>query len=236
MEYQLENLYANETRWLYAAALRAAEGVLFVTSIVLGLAAGNFDRSTIILAGLIGMNAGAMSVAVFKYVSISSEADTKRAYLLKEMQELEDLPDMKLRELAGIYEKRGVSTETALKVASELTHHNALAAHAQDELGITKVNYIKPLYAAFHSFGAFILGAILPIIISVFTPVKDLMYFQYVCSMALLIFFGAVSAIIGGAKIELVILRICFWGTIAIGTTVLVGYFLGSFILKIMIA
>jgi VIT1/CCC1 family predicted Fe2+/Mn2+ transporter len=229
MEFQLEKHYANKLGLLDMAVLRAAEGVLFITNIVIVFAAGNFDKSTIILAGIAGMIAGAMSIAACQYFSVSSEGDIESAYLLKEKQELEDMPEMKLQELAEVYVRRGVSKETAFKVAVELTHYNALAAHAQDELGITKTNHTKPLSAAFNSFGSFVLGAILPIFISVLAPINDMIYFQYGCSIAFLIFFGAISARTGGVKIEISVLRICFWGTIAMGFTALIGYFIGTY-------
>jgi VIT1/CCC1 family predicted Fe2+/Mn2+ transporter len=139
MHHQLEKHYVNRVGWLRAAVLGANDGLLSTTSIVIGVAAASPDRNTIILAALAGMIAGAMSMAAGEYVSVSSQEDTEKADLLREKRELEEMPEVELLELAKIYEKRGVSKETALKVATELTEHDALAAHAHDELGINEI-------------------------------------------------------------------------------------------------
>ena len=134
MHHQLEKHYVNRVGWLRAAVLGANDGLLSTTSIVIGVAAASPDRNTIILAALAGMIAGAMSMAAGEYVSVSSQEDTEKADLAREQRELEEMPEIELQELAKIYEKRGVSKETALQVAAELTAHDALAAHAHDEL------------------------------------------------------------------------------------------------------
>ncbi len=227
MHHQLEKHYVNRVGWLRASVLGANDGLLSTTSIVIGVAAASPDRNTIILAALAGMIAGAMSMAAGEYVSVSSQEDTEKADLLREKRELEEMPEIELQELAKIYEKRGVSKETALQVATELTAHDALAAHARDELGINEISQAKPLQAALASFGSFALGALLPFGVSLLAPIKQMVYFQYGFSIVFLMILGAVSARTGGSKIGIAVLRICFWGTVAMGITAFVGHLFG---------
>lgn len=227
MPHHLEKHYVNRVGWLRAAVLGANDGLLSTTSIVIGVAAASPDRNTVILAALAGMIAGAMSMAAGEYVSVSSQEDTEKADLLREKRELEEMPDIELKELAKIYEKRGVSKETALLVATELTLHDALAAHAHDELGINEITQAQPLQAAMASFGSFALGALLPFVISLLAPVQQMVYFQYGFSIMFLMILGAVSAKAGGARTGTAVMRICFWGTIAMGITALTEHFFG---------
>ena len=227
MHHQLEKHYVNRVGWLRASVLGANDGLLSTTSIVIGVAAASPDRNTIILAALAGMIAGAMSMAAGEYVSVSSQEDTENADILREKRELEEMPEIELQELAKIYEKRGVSKETALQVATELTAHDALAAHAHDELGINEITQAKPLQAALASFGSFALGALLPFGVSLLAPIKQMVYFQYGFSIVFLMILGAVSARTGGSKIGIAVLRICFWGTVAMGITAFVGHIFG---------
>ena len=227
MHHQLEKHYVNRVGWLRASVLGANDGLLSTTSIVIGVAAASPDRNTIILAALAGMIAGAMSMAAGEYVSVSSQEDTEKADLLREKRELEEMPEIELQELAKIYEKRGVSKKTALQVATELTAHDALAAHARDELGINEISQAKPLQAALASFGSFALGALLPFGVSLLAPIKQMVYFQYGFSIVFLMILGAVSARTGGSKIGIAVLRICFWGTVAMGITAFVGPLFG---------
>ena len=228
MHHQLEKHYVNRVGWLRASVLGANDGLLSTTSIVIGVAAASPDRNTIILAALAGMIAGAMSMAAGEYVSVSSQEDTEKADLLREKRELEEMPEIELQELAKIYEKRGVSKKTALQVATELTAHDALAAHARDELGINEISQAKPLQAALASFGSFALGALLPFGVSLLAPIKQMVYFQYGFSIVFLMILGAVSARTGGSKIGIAVLRICFWGTVAMGITAFVGHLFGA--------
>ena len=227
MHHQLEKHYVNRVGWLRASVLGANDGLLSTTSIVIGVAAASPDRNTIILAALAGMIAGAMSMAAGEYVSVSSQEDTENADLLREKRELEEMPEIELQELAKIYEKRGVSKKTALQVATELTAHDALAVHAHDELGINEISQAKPLQAALASFGSFALGALLPFGVSLLAPIKQMVYFQYGFSIVFLMILGAVSARTGGSKIGIAVLRICFWGTVAMGITAIVGHIFG---------
>ena len=227
MHHQLEKHYVNRVGWLRASVLGANDGLLSTTSIVIGVAAASPDRNTIILAALAGMIAGAMSMAAGEYVSVSSQEDTENADILREKRELEEMPEIELQELAKIYEKRGVSKKTALQVATELTAHDTLAAHAHDELGINEISQAKPLQAALASFGSFALGALLPFGVSLLAPIKQMVYFQYGFSIVFLMILGAVSARTGGSKIGIAVLRICFWGTVAMGITAFVGHLFG---------
>jgi VIT1/CCC1 family predicted Fe2+/Mn2+ transporter len=227
MHHQLEKHYVYRVGWLRAAVLGANDGLLSTTSIVIGVAAASPDRNTIILAALAGMIAGAMSMAAGEYVSVSSQEDTEKADLAREQRELEEIPEIELQELAKIYERRGVSKETAMQVATELTAHDALAAHAHDELGINEITQAKPLQAAMASFASFGLGALLPFAVSLLAPIKQMVYFQYGFSIIFLMILGAISARTGGSKMGIAVLRICFWGTVAMGITALIGHLFG---------
>jgi len=227
MQHHLEKHYVNRVGWLRAAVLGANDGLLSTTSIVIGVAAAQPDRNSIVLAALAGMIAGAMSMAAGEYVSVSSQEDTEKADLIREKRELEQMPDTEQKELAKIYERRGVSKETALRVAAELTEHDALAAHAHDELGINEITQAKPLQAAVASFGSFIVGALLPFIISLLAPIAQMVYFQYGFSIIFLMILGAISAKTGGSAVTTAVFRICFWGTVAMGITALVGHLFG---------
>lgn len=227
MHHQLEKHYVNRVGWLRAAVLGANDGLLSTTSIVIGVAAAEPDRHIIILAALAGMIAGAMSMAAGEYVSVSSQEDTEKADLLREKRELEQMPEIELRELAKVYEQRGCTKETAVQVAIELTEHDALGAHARDELGINEITQAKPLQAAMASFGSFAVGALLPFGVSLLAPLKEMVYFQYGFSIIFLMLLGAISARAGGSSIKVAVLRICFWGTVAMGITAFVGHIFG---------
>lgn len=227
MHLPLEKHYVNRVGWLRAAVLGANDGLLSTTSIVIGVAAANPDRNTIVLAALAGLIAGAMSMAAGEYVSVSSQEDTEKADLLREQKELEEMPELELQELAKVYEKRGVSPETAQQVARELTAHDALGAHAHDELGINEITQAKPLLAAIASFGSFALGAVLPFMVSLFAPIELMVYLQYGFTIIFLMILGTISAKTGGSNIGVAVGRICFWGTIAMGVTALIGHLFG---------
>ncbi len=223
----LEKHYVNRLGWLRAAVLGANDGLLSTTSIVIGVAAADPSRHSIILAALAGTIAGAMSMAAGEYVSVSSQADTEKADLEREKSELEEMPEIELQELAKMYEKRGVSKETALLVAKELSDYDELDAHAKDELGISEITVAKPLQAAIASFFSFIAGAALPLLVSIFAPEKDMVYFQYGFSIVFLMILGAVAAKTGGSNLTKGMLRIAFWGTVAMIVSALVGHFFG---------
>jgi vacuolar iron transporter family protein len=223
----LEKHYINRSGWLRAAVLGANDGILSTTSIAIGVAAASATRSPIILAALAGLVAGALSMAAGEYVSVSSQSDIETADLKREKKELETIPDIELKELAEIYQHRGLDTELAMQVAVQLTKYNALESHARDELGINELTQPKPLQAALASGASFLSGGFLPLLVSLFAPVKSMLICQYSFSIVFLALSGAIAAKAGGSSIAKGIIRICFWGTIAMGVTAFVGYLFG---------
>lgn len=223
-EDQAENHYIIRSNWLRAAVLGANDGILSTASIAIGVAAASSVREPIILSALAGLVAGALSMAAGEYVSVSSQVDIEKSDLEREQQELEDMPEMELRELAGIYEQRGLDKVTALEVAKQLTAHNALGAHARDELGIHELTQAHPLQAAFASGAAFTFGGLLPLFISIFLPLKNMVIYQYGFAILFLALLGVMAAKTGGSNTGKAVIRIVFWGTVAMGITALVGY------------
>jgi vacuolar iron transporter family protein len=223
----LEKHYINRSGWLRAAVLGANDGILSTTSIAIGVAAASATRSPIILAALAGLVAGALSMAAGEYVSVSSQSDIETADLKREKKELETIPDIELKELAKVYQHRGLDNELAMEVAVQLTKYNALESHARDELGINEFTQPKPLQAALASGASFLSGGFLPLLVSLFAPVKSMLICQYSFSIVFLALSGAIAAKAGGSSITKGIIRICFWGTIAMGVTAFVGYLFG---------
>ncbi|NNF01791.1 MAG: VIT family protein [Bacteroidia bacterium] len=227
MELQPEKHYINRSAWLRAAVLGANDGILSTASIAIGVAAATDVRNGIVLASLAGLAAGALSMAAGEYVSVSSQSDIEKADLEREMYELEMIPDVELAELAAIYESRGLDQETAQLVAQQLTDHNALEAHARDELGISEKNQAKPLEAALASGASFVFGAALPLLVAIILPVSEMILYQYIFAIVFLVILGAISAKIGGSSIRNAVLRITFWGTVAMVISGLVGHLFG---------
>lgn len=219
--------YTNRTNWLRAAVLGANDGILSTTSLVIGVAAANTDRSSVVLAALAGLVAGACSMAAGEFVSVSSQTDVEKADLNREREELETMPSDELVELAEIYESRGLTKELAIQVADQLMKKNALEAHAKDELGINEITAPNPFQAAIASAAAFISGGILPFVVAIIAPMEGMVFFQYVFASIFLAISGAVAAKMGGSDVKMSVLRICFWGTVAMCTTALVGYLFG---------
>ncbi|MFT5959649.1 MAG: VIT1/CCC1 family predicted Fe2+/Mn2+ transporter [Polaribacter sp.] len=222
-----EKHYVMRSGWLRASILGANDGILSTASIVIGVAAASTTREPILLAGVAGLVAGALSMAAGEYVSVSSQADLESADLDRERKELEETPEEELIELAKIYEKRGLSEDLSLKVAQQLTDHNALEAHARDELGINEITTAKPLQAAIASGLAFIFGGILPVLASIFVPLSQMVLLQYILALTFLVILGAVSAKAGGSSIPKAIIRVVFWGTVAMGITAYIGHLFG---------
>ena len=223
----LENHYIHRSNWLRAAVLGANDGILSTASLAIGVAAASDGREPIILATLAGLIAGALSMAAGEYVSVSSQTDIEKADIEREKLQLENEPELELQHLAEIYIERGLKEETALTVAKELTEHNALGAHVRDELGITDTSQAKPIQAAFASGIAFIVGGTLPFMVSLFLPLKTMEISLYGFSLFFLIILGAISAKTGGSNIKAAVIRITFWGTVAMGLTALAGYLFG---------
>jgi len=224
----LERHYTNRSGWLRAAVLGANDGILSTTSLVIGVAAAASERNAIILSALAGLAAGALAMAAGEYVSVSSQFDIEQSDLAREKSELERIPDIELRELSKIYVRRGLTQDLAEQVARQLTEHNALEAHARDELGINEITQAKPMQAALASFASFVTGGVLPLLVSILAPIRYMVLSQYVFATVFLILLGTLAAKTGGSSIWKSIVRICFWGTLAMGVTALIGYIFGT--------
>tara|TARA_R110001592_G_scaffold146852_1_gene371064 strand:+ start:105 stop:794 length:690 start_codon:yes stop_codon:yes gene_type:complete len=213
--------------WLRAAVLGANDGIVSTASLILGVAASGASSAAILVAGIAGLVAGAMSMAAGEYVSVSSQSDTERADLAREKQELEDTPKQELAELSAIYEQRGLDKDLAKQVAVQLTAHDALGAHARDELGISDSTTARPIQAALASALSFTVGAALPILVSVLVPMSRMMLSVSLSSLLFLGLLGALSARAGGAPMLLAARRVTFWGALAMLATAGVGTLFG---------
>lgn len=209
--------------WLRAAVLGANDGIVSVAGLVVGIAASGALASTILATGIAGTVAGAMSMAAGEYVSVQSQADTERADLAVEKRELHEDPHSELEELAAIYRHRGLSPELAHEVATQLTAHDALGAHARDELGITEELRARPMQAAMASAGAFISGAALPVLTALLAPHAVVGQATTVVTLLGLCLTGTLAAHAGGASRVRGALRVTFWGAIAMAAAALVG-------------
>lgn len=227
LDNYLDNHYIHRSNWLRAAVLGANDGILSTASIAIGVAAASATREPIILAALAGLVAGALSMAAGEYVSVSSQTDVEKADIERKKQELEEMPELELQRLAQIYEDRGLRKETALLVAKELTAHDALGAHVRDELGINEISQANPLQAAMASGAAFTVGGALPLLVVLFFPFGYLEYALYVFAILFLGIMGRLAAKAGGSNVLKAVLRITFWGTIAMGLSLLVGHLFG---------
>ena len=223
----LDSHYIHRSNWLRAAVLGANDGIISVSSLAIGVAAASSTREPILLATVAGLVAGALSMAAGEYVSVSSQTDTEQADIKREAKALEEMPEVDLNSLAQIYERRGLKKETALQVAKELTAADALGAHIRDELGINEISQANPVQAAIASGAAFTAGGVLPLLVTLFAPVKNMEYFLYGFTILSLVILGAVSAKTGGSGIKKAILRIVIWGTIAMGLSAFAGYLFG---------
>ena len=213
--------------WLRAAVLGANDGIVSTASLVLGVAAAGADSQAILVAGVAGLVAGAMSMAAGEYVSVSSQADTERADLARESEELAASPEYEQAELAAIYVKRGLDPALAYNVATQLMQHDALGAHARDELGISDSLAARPVQAALASAGTFTVGAVLPLLIVTLFPVATLMWAVSGSSLLFLALLGSLSARAGGAPMVVAASRVTFWGALAMALTAGVGALFG---------
>jgi VIT1/CCC1 family predicted Fe2+/Mn2+ transporter len=214
--------------WLRASVLGANDGILSTASLIVGVAAADSSRSQVILTGIAGLVAGAMSMAAGEYVSVSSQADTERADLAKEELELQADPEAELRELAGIYRSRGLEPALAARVADQLTEHDALGAHARDELGINEVLAARPLQAAFSSAASFAVGAICPVLVALLFTGLQLVVAVSAATLLLLATLGVIGAQAGGASLWRGAARVTFWGAAAMAVTTLIGRVVGA--------
>ncbi|MDR3448946.1 MAG: VIT family protein [Alphaproteobacteria bacterium] len=211
--------------WLRAAVLGANDGILSTASIVSGVAAGGMPRSAILLAGLAGLMAGATSMATGEYVSVSSQADTEQADLAREKREIAHNNQFEHEELAQIYVSRGLDPALAKEVANQLMAHDALGAHARDELGISEITAARPVQAALTSAACFTCGALLPLLVVFFVPPAAILWAVITGSLAALAILGALGAGMGGVKMLRPALRVLLWGALSLGLTTLVGIF-----------
>jgi VIT1/CCC1 family predicted Fe2+/Mn2+ transporter len=214
--------------WLRAAVLGANDGLISTSSLVVGVAAAEPSRAAILLAAVAGLAAGALSMAAGEYVSVSSQADTERADLDLERGELATSPEAERTELAGLYVARGLSRELAVQVADQLMAHDALGAHARDELGIHETTRARPIQAALASAACFALGAAPPVLFAALLPAGVLTPVLVAVTLALLFALGSVAARLGGAPLTRGALRVAFWGAVAMGCTAAVGRFFGA--------
>ena len=224
----LEKHRAESIGWLRAAVLGANDGLISTSSLIVGVAAAQVSRAPIVLTGCAGLVAGALSMAAGEYVSVSSQADTEQADLARERSELEAAPELEREELARIYIARGVEAGLAKQVATQLMKHDALAAHARDELGLSEITRARPLQAALTSAAAFASGALPPVAASWLVPVPGISVVVAGGSLVLLAVLGALAAHLGGASLMRGALRVTFWGAIAMGITALLGRLFGA--------
>jgi len=214
--------------WLRAAVLGANDGIVSTASLIVGVAAASPVRSEVLIAGIAGMVAGAMSMAAGEYVSVSSQADTEQADLDRERKELATDPEFELQELASIYETRGLDPTLAKEVAAQLMAHDALSAHARDELGFSEVTAARPVQAALASAGSFTAGAALPLLVVLLAPETSLVLIVSVVSLVFLALLGVLAARAGGSPALKAAVRVTFWGALAMGLTAIVGALFGT--------
>lgn len=214
--------------WLRAAVLGANDGIVSTASLIIGVAAASATTEAILVAGVAGLVAGAMSMAAGEYVSVSSQSDSERADIARETRELREQPEAELKELTEIYIGRGLSPDLAAQVAAELTAKDALGSHARDELGISEITSAKPVQAAMASAASFAVGAALPLVVVLVSPLAALIWAVSAVSLLSLIALGALSASAGGARGLRPIVRVTFWGAMAMAATAGAGALFGA--------
>jgi len=223
----IENHRTQRIGWLRAAVLGANDGIVSTASLILGVAAAGASSKSILIAGVAGLVAGAMSMAAGEYVSVSSQSDTESADLDRERKELAADPKHEHEELAAIYVKRGLEAGLASEVATQLTKHDALGAHARDELGISETLTARPVQAALASAGTFSVGAVLPLLVVLLAPVSALVWAVSASSLLFLALLGWLAARTGGAPVITSVMRVTFWGALAMALTAGVGALFG---------
>lgn len=214
--------------WLRAAVLGANDGIVSTASLILGVAAAEASRGSVLTAGIAALVGGAMSMAAGEYVSVSSQSDTEKADMARETRELAEDPEAELEELQGIYIQRGLDPALAMDVAQQLTAKDPLKAHLRDELGISDVHAARPIQAAVTSAATFAVGAALPLLIAALVPATSLILAVSVSTLFFLALLGAAGARTGGAKMGAAIVRVTFWGALAMGVTTLIGKLTGT--------
>jgi len=225
--HHVEQHHTNRIGWLRAAVLGANDGIVSTASLVVGVAAAETGRESILVAGVAGLVAGAMSMAAGEYVSVSSQADTETADLARETRELANAPDYELKELTAIYVERGLDESLAAQVATQLTAHDALSTHAREELGISEHLSARPVEAALTSAATFAVGAGLPLATAFLSPVSLIPIVVSILSLGFLAVLGGISARAGGAPIGKAVARVTFWGALAMAATAGIGALFG---------
>ncbi|MBE0704100.1 MAG: VIT family protein [Afipia sp.] len=223
-----ENHPIERIGWLRAAVLGANDGIVSTASLIVGVAASATTQTGILIAGVAGLVAGAMSMAAGEYVSVSSQSDAERADLAREAAELSDDPEAERKELASIYVGRGLDRELAARVAAQLMAADALGAHARDELGISEISTARPIQAALTSAASFAIGAALPLLTAVAMPRHVVGLAVAGASLVSLALLGALGARVGGANVARATIRVTFWGALAMAITAIVGFVFGS--------
>jgi len=213
--------------WMRAAVLGANDGIVSTASLIVGVAAAGSSKSAVIVAGVAGLVAGALSMAAGEYVSVSSQSDTEKADLAREAQELHSAPEAELKELSEIYVGRGLTRDLADQVAAQLMSHDALAAHARDELGIFEHTMAKPIQAAWTSAATFSVGAAAPLLAAAITPAPWVVTVVAASSLVFLAILGALGAGAGGAGLLRPVTRVVFWGAVALAVTAGIGRLFG---------
>ncbi|AWI62214.1 MULTISPECIES: VIT1/CCC1 transporter family protein [Sinorhizobium] len=225
---QRETHLVSRIGWLRAAVLGANDGIVSTASLIVGVAASAAGSSEILIAGVAGLVAGAMSMAAGEYVSVSSQADTEQADLARERRELESQPDAEREELAQLYAKRGVDIALARRVAEKLMQKDALEAHARDELGISEISTARPIVAALTSALTFAVGAMMPLAMVWLAPANQLVLLVSAASLLFLSLLGAIGAKAGGANVLKATIRVTFWGAFAMALTAGIGALVGT--------
>jgi vacuolar iron transporter family protein len=223
-----ENHLVDRIGWLRAAVLGANDGIVSTASLIVGVAAAAATQHDVLVAGVAGLVAGAMSMAAGEYVSVSSQSDTERAELARERKELSESPGFELDELADIYVERGVDQALARQVAQQLMAKDALSAHARDELGISEITAARPVQAALTSAASFSVGAAMPLLMVIVSPAGALVAIVSAASLAFLAFLGAIGARAGGANVLRGTARVTFWGALAMALTAGIGRLFGT--------
>lgn len=223
-----ENHLVSRIGWLRAAVLGANDGIVSTASLIIGVAAANANTASVLVAGIAGLAAGAMSMAAGEYVSVSSQADTEQADLARERKELANQPEFERHELAQIYIHRGVEPRLALQVADQLMAKDALGAHARDELGISETTAARPILAALASAAAFSVGAVMPLAMVLLSSPSRLVVVVSIASLLFLAVLGAIGAWAGGADMLKATARVTFWGALAMALTAGVGAMFGT--------
>ncbi|MBS0481297.1 MAG: VIT family protein [Proteobacteria bacterium] len=223
-----ENHAVARIGWLRAAVLGANDGIVSTASLLVGVAAAASGKHEVMIAGTAGLVAGAMAMAAGEYVSVSSQADTEAADMNKERRELAEFPELELAELTGIYRSRGLSDDLARQVAQALTAHDALSAHARDELGLAEMHRAQPIQAAITSALTFSVGAALPLVAAMVLPLDRIPLGVSFAALCFLMLLGAIGAAAGGASVTKGVIRVAFWGAAAMAATYLIGRLFGT--------